>query len=147
VTRPQPPAAPERAKKFLILPFRNVTQQPTESWLVEGSTTMLVEAISRWQGVSVVPDEKLYPALKRHAITPGAVVDADKLRSVAGETGGWTAVTGDVLATGGRVRISARATDVISGRELVRASSEVAAGGDVRLAFDTLSLRLLRAAG
>ena len=95
----------------------------------------------------MVPDERLYPALKRAGITPGTVADPDKVRRVADETGGWTAVSGEVLATGGRVRITARAWDVPTSKELVRASIETPAGGDVRAALDTLSLNLLRAAG
>jgi TolB-like protein/tetratricopeptide (TPR) repeat protein len=142
-----PPSAAERARRFLILPFRNVTRQQDQEWLVEGSTTMLSDALSRWQGITVVPDEKLYPALKRAGINPGAVADAPSVRRVAEETGGWTAVTGEVLATGGRVRITARAWDVPTNRQLVRAASEIPSGGDVREAFDSVSLRLLQSVG
>jgi TolB-like protein len=141
------PAAADRARRFLILPFRNVTRQAEQDWLVEGSTTMLSDALSRWQGITVVPDEKLYPALKRANIAVGAVVDPPTVRRVAEETGGWTAVTGEVLATGGRLRITARAWDVPTNRQLVRASSEIATGGDVREAFDSVSLRLLQSVG
>ena len=142
-----PPAATDRARRYLILPFRNVTRQPDQDWLVEGSTTMLSDALSRWRGITVVPDEKLYPALKRAGISPGAIADAPSVRRVAEETGGWTAVTGEILATGGRVRVTARAWDVPTNRELVRAASEIATGGDVRQAFDSVSLRLLRSVG
>jgi hypothetical protein len=131
----------------LILPFRNVTRHAEQDWLVEGSTTMLSDALGRWQGITVVPDEKLYPALKRAGISPGVVADAPSVRRVAEETGGWTAVTGEVLATGGRVRVTARAWDIPTNRELVRAASEVPTGGDVREAFDTVSLRLLKSVG
>jgi TolB-like protein/tetratricopeptide (TPR) repeat protein len=141
------PSAAERARRFLILPFRNVTRQTEQEWLVEGSTTMLSDALGRWQGITVVTDEKLYPALKRAGISPGAVADAPSIRRVAEETGGWTAVTGEVLATGGRVRITARAWDVPTNRQLVRAASEVPSGGDVREAFDLVSLRLLQSVG
>ncbi|MEK6609725.1 MAG: hypothetical protein AABZ35_02265, partial [Gemmatimonadota bacterium] len=65
----------------------------------------------------------------------------------AEETGGWTAVTGDVIATGGRVRVSARAYDVVTSRELVRAAEDVPAGGDVRPAFERIGTALLRTAG
>ena len=143
---PVPPAA-DRGRRFLILPFRNVTRQADQDWLVEGSTALLVEDLNRWQGITVVPDEKLYPALKRAGITPGQIADESKVRRVAEETGGWTAVTGDVLATGGRVRITARAWDVPTNKELVRASTEIAATGDVRAAFDTLSRKLLQTTG
>jgi TolB-like protein/tetratricopeptide (TPR) repeat protein len=141
-----PPAA-DRARRFLILPFRNVTRQPDHEWLVEGSTTMLTDALGRWQGITVVPDERLYPALRRAGIAPGTVIEPPRVRRVAEETGGWTAVTGDVVATGGHVRVTARAWDVATIRELVRTSSEVPATGDVRLAFDSVSLRLLRSTG
>ena len=43
------PNAAERARRFLILPFRNVTRQAEQDWLVEGSTTMLSDALARWQ--------------------------------------------------------------------------------------------------
>lgn len=141
------PSAADRARRFLVLPFRNVTRQTEQDWLVEGSTTMLSDALGRWQGITVVSDERLYPALKRAGISPGVVIDPPRVRRVAEETGGWTAVTGEVLATGGRVRITARAWDVPTNRELVRAASEVPSGGDVRLAFDSVSLRLLRSVG
>ncbi|HEY8176277.1 MAG TPA: hypothetical protein VIF32_11315, partial [Gemmatimonadaceae bacterium] len=131
----------------MILPFRNVTRQAEHDWIVEGSTTMLSDALGRWRGITVVPDEKLYPALKRAGVNPGAVVDPPTVRRIAEETGGWTAVTGEVLATGGRVRVSARAWDVPTNRQLVRASSEVRTGGDIREAFDSVSLRLLQSVG
>jgi TolB-like protein len=141
------PTAAERSRRFLLLPFRNVTRQAEQDWLVEGSTTMLADALGRWQGITVVPDERLYPALRRAGITPGAVMELPRIRRVAEETGGWTAVTGDIIATGGRVRITARAFDVPTNRELVRADGDVAPGGDVRATYDSVSLRLLRLAG
>ena len=142
-----PPTASDRSRRFLILPFRNVSRQPDQDWLVEGSTTMLVDALGRWKGITVVSDERLYPALKRAGIVPGSVADVTLVRRVAEETGGWTAVTGEVLSSGGRVRITARAWDVPTSRELVRASSEVPIGGDVRQAYDMVSLKLLKSAG
>lgn len=145
---PRPVPAPAlRARQFLVLPFRNVSRQPDQEWLVEGSTTMLVEALSRWRGISVVPDEKLYPALRRVGVAPGTVVEAPVARRLADETGGWTAVTGEVVATGGRVRIAARAWDVPTNRELVRTTADVPVSGDMRVAFDSVSLRLLKVVG
>lgn len=141
------PSLAERGRRFLVLPFRNVTRQADQDWLVEGSTTMLAEALSRWKGISVVPDEKLYPALKRAGITPGTVADEDRVRRVSEETGGWTAVTGEVLNTGGKLRVTARAWDVPTRKELVRTSTEILVTGDVRAAFDSISLKLLRSAG
>ena len=142
-----PPPAAERGRRFLILPFRNLSRSPELGWLVEGSTTMLADALSRWQEISVVPDERLYPALRRAGLASGAIMDPVRVRRVAEETAGWTAVTGEVIATGGRVRVSARAYDVVTGRELVRATDDVPAGGDVRPAFERIGTRLLHTAG
>ena len=145
--RVTPPSAAERGRRFLVLPFRNVTRGADQEWLVEGSTAILAEALGRWQGVSVVSDERLYPALRRAGIAPGGVADQARVRRVAEETGGWTAVTGDVYAIAGKVRVSARGYDVVTGQEIVRAASEVLATADVRVAYDSVGTRLLRAAG
>ncbi len=141
------PQAAERGRHFLVLPFRNLSRAPDQEWIVEGSTTMLGEALARWQEIQVVPDERLYPALHRAGLVPGTLIDDPHVRRLAGETGGWTAVTGEVITTGGRIRVSARAVDVPTGRELVRAAADIAAGGDVRLAFDGIAAQLLPAAG
>ena len=141
------PAATIRSRHFLVLPFRNVTRQAEHDWLVEGSTTMLSDALGRWQGITVVSDERLYPALKRAGIASGSVIEVPRVRRVSEETGGWTAITGEVISTGGRIRVTARAWDVPTNKELVSAAGEVPAGGDIRLAYDSVSLRLLRSAG
>lgn len=148
VARVAPPTSAERGRRFLILPFRNLTRAADQEWLVEGATTMLAEFLSRWHEIRVVPDEQLYPALRRAGLVVGSIMDLARIRRVADETDGWTAVTGEVLATGGRVRVSARAFDVVTNRELVRASAqEVPSGGDVRAAFERIAASLLPAAG
>ncbi len=145
--RAAPPPPAERGRRFLVLPFRNLTRASEHEWLVEGSTTILADALARWQEIHVVPDDELYPALRRAGLAPGTVMEAARVRRVAEQTGGWTAVTGDVLATGGRLRVSVRAYDVVTGRELVRAADEVPSGGDVRTAFERIGAALLRTAG
>lgn len=143
----RPPPAGERARSFLILPFRNLSRSPEQEWLIEGSPTLLADVLSRWREIRVVPDDRLYPALRRQNLTPGGVFEPGKVRRVAEETGGWTAVTGDVLATGGRIRISARAYDVVSGQVAVRASAEARAGEDIRPAYERIATQLLGVTG
>jgi TolB-like protein len=145
--RVTPPPPAERGRRFLVLPFRNLSRTPDLEWLVEGSPTLLSDALGRWQEITVVPDDRLYPALRRHGIVAGTVVEPGRVRRLAEETGGWTAVTGEVLATAGRVRVSARASDVVTGRLLVRATAEVGAAEDVRTAYDRVGAELLRASG
>ncbi len=142
-----PPPAAERGRSFLVLPFRNVTRAADTEWLIEGSPALLSDALAQWDEVSVVPAERLYPALRRQGLEPGAVMDADRVRRVAEQTGGWTAVTGDILATGNRVRVSARAYDVTTGEVVVRATEEMDAEGDIREVYERLAGRLLETAG
>jgi len=141
------PDADDRARRFLVLPFRNITRGAEQEWLVEGSPILLADAIGRWQDLSVVSDERLYPALRRQGLQPGTVMEVAKVRRVAEETNGWTAVTGEVMNIGGRVRVSARAYDVVTNRELVRTTAETQPGEDVRRAYSRISSRLLGAAG
>jgi len=144
--RPPPPEL-ERRRSFLVLPFRNLSRSSARDWLVEASTTMLADALGQWTEVSVVPDERLYPALRRQGLRAGGVADLARVRRVAAETGGWTAVTGEIMAQGGRLRVTARAYDVVSQRLLARASGEVSFAADVRPAYDSIATALLRAAG
>lgn len=144
--RPPPPER-ERRRRFLVLPFRNLSRTSAHDWLVEASPTMLADALGQWTEVSVVPDDRLYPALRRQGLRPGEVADLARVRRVAAETGGWTAVTGEIVAQAGRLRVSTRAYDVVSQRLVARASGEVQLTADIRPAYDSIATVLLRTAG
>src|SRR3989454_1533126 len=146
VTSP-PPAERDRARMFLVLPFRNLSRNADYQWLVEASPTMLADALGQWTELTVVPDERLYPALRRHELHPGDVMDLASLRRVAAETGGWTAVTGEIIVTGARLHVSARAYDLVTRRQVARTTFEGRATDDVRRAYDQIATVLLRAAG
>lgn len=142
-----PPSVAARRRTFLVLPFRNLTRSPEHDWLVEGSPVLISDALSRADSLTVIPDERLYPALERAGLAPGEVMDLARVRRVAEETGGWTAVTGEILALGNRLRVSARAFDVVSNAEMMRAVEEAAATEDVRTIYERLGTRLVRATG
>lgn len=108
---------------------------------------MIADALGHWAEVTVVTDERLYPALRRHGLRPGGVMDLARVRRVAAETGGWTAVTGEVVAVTNRVRVSARAYDVVTERLMARTTVEVGADDDIRGAYERIATTLLRAAG
>ena len=142
-----PPGVGARRRAFLVLPFRNLTRSPEHDWLVEGSPVLISDALSRSDSVRVIPDERLYPALERAGLTAGSVMDLARVRRVAEETGGWTAVTGEILALGNRLRVSARAFDVVTNTEVMRAVEEAQSGDDVRAIYERLGTRLVRATG
>src|SRR5256886_3525477 len=95
-----PPAERDRARTFLVLPFRNLSRSADYQWLVEASPTMLADALGQWTEVTVVPDERLYPALRRHELHPGDVMDLASLRRVAAETGGGAGGEGGIHGAG-----------------------------------------------
>src|SRR5437660_4005960 len=144
---PRPPTERDRARTFLILPFRNLSRIADYQWLVEAAPTMLADALGQWTELTIVPDERLYPALRRHELKPGDVMDLAALRRVAAETGGWTAVTGEIIVTGERLQVSARAYDLVTRRQVARTTFEGRATDDVRRAYDQIPPALLRAAG
>jgi TolB-like protein/tetratricopeptide (TPR) repeat protein len=145
---PAPSSAAERGRRFLVLPFRNVSRGAEQEWLVEGATAMLGESLGRWREIRVVADDRLYPALRRHGLTAGAVIAPERVRRLAEETDGWTVVTGSVVASGGRLRVTARAYDVVTNREVVaNRTVEGPVNADVRPMFEAIATRLLHAAG
>jgi TolB-like protein len=148
-TRPAvgPPPDSLRARQLMVLPFRNLARSPAQEWLVEASTAMLAEALRVVPLLTIAPDERVYPALRRQGLAPGEIMDATRVRRVAEETGGWTAIYGEVLALPTRLLLSARATDVVTGRQVGYATVELGLSGDVRLGFDSLATRLLGSLG
>jgi hypothetical protein len=108
---------------------------------------MLGAALGQFPELAVIPDERLTAALRRRSLPLDVVPDADQLRRIADETGGWTAVSGTVIASGGRLHVNVQAMDVATSKVLTRADREIAVDGDVRPAFDTLAAHLLTITG
>ena len=131
----------------MFLPFRNVTRRAEHEWLVTGAPIMLGQALGQFDELQVVSDERLSAARRRLRISDATVPDETQTRRLAEETGGWTAVTGTVVATGPNVRVSLVATDVPTSRVIARAEQAVDSSADFRAAFDALSVRLLEPAG
>src|SRR5437763_6139004 len=53
-TTSPPPAERDRARTFLILPFRNLSRIAAYQWLVEASPTMLPDELRLWTELCVV---------------------------------------------------------------------------------------------
>jgi hypothetical protein len=114
---------------------------------VSGAPLLLADALVQFRELTIVSDESRVAALRRLGFPESALLDAAQIRRLSEATGGWTAVTGNIMATGGRVRISAQALDVATARVMARAERDLDAGADVRAAFDDLAVRLLEVAG
>lgn len=131
----------------MFLPFRNVTRRPEHEWLVTGAPLMLGQALGQFRDLNVVPDERLTAARRRLRIHADSVPDLSQQQRLASETGGWTAVTGNIYATGNGLRVELQAMDLPTSNVIVRASQQAAINADLRETFDALSVRLLEPAG
>lgn len=141
------PSPDARARRFLLLPFRNVTRVAAQDWLVTGAPLMLGESLGQFRDLTVVTEAQLTAARRRLAIRGDSMPDATQLRRLADETDGWTAVTGNVYLAGPRLRIEVQATDVPTAQVITRARTEISIDADVRQAFDSLTVLLLAPTG
>jgi hypothetical protein len=140
------PSPDARARRFMLLPFRNVTRVTAQDWLVTGAPLMLGESLGQFEDLTVVSEEKLNAARRRLSIRADSLPDATQLRRLAEETDGWTAITGNLYATGRTLRISLLATDVQTGA-VKRAEAVIAVDADARQAFDSLTVKLVTPTG
>jgi tetratricopeptide (TPR) repeat protein len=132
---------------MMLLPFRNVTRAAANDWLVSGAPLMLGEALGQFTDLAVVPDQRLTAAMRRLGLALDASPDETQLLRLAEATDGWTAISGNVIATGSKLRISANALDVPTATVISRAETDVDANADIRPAIDRLTVQLLGAVG
>jgi len=131
----------------MLVPFRNVTRLPANDWLITGAPLMLSEALGQFTDLSIVSDQRLTAAMRRFSIATDVTPDATQLRRLADETDGWTVITGNVVATGARLQITAQATDIVTSAVIAKGSTDVATDADPREAFDRLTAQLLQGVG
>jgi hypothetical protein len=108
---------------------------------------MLTDNLARYRELKIVPEARLTAARRRLRIPADSAPDAAQLRQLADETDGWTAVSGNMFATAGVLRISAQAVDIATGKELLRTEVDMVVDADPREAFARLSVKLLEATG
>lgn len=147
VNRAAPVPDPARRARLVgLLPFRNVTRQPAQDWLVDGAPLMLGTALAQFRDLTVSPLERQSAALTRQK-TSETSLDAAALRRLAQATGAWTFVSGQLFVTGNVLRIEVTVTDAATGRVQARNEATVATDADVRPAFDRLARQLMEGIG
>ncbi|MGA8275755.1 MAG: adenylate/guanylate cyclase domain-containing protein, partial [Thermoplasmata archaeon] len=101
------PAGPERPR-LVVLPFLNLSPDPTDAYFADGITEELTSAVSRISELSVI---------SRTSATKYRDVPRT-LKEIGSELGVGVALEGSVRKVGNAVRISAKLIDVGSDRHL-----------------------------
>src|SRR5205085_4226262 len=121
--------------------------KPDQEWLVSGGPLMLSQGFGQFSDIDVIPDERLSAARRKLRFAENSEPDAVQLRRLADETGGWTVISGNVIAAGATLRISAQSMDAVSSKVQARAEVTASLDADPREAFDRLTLKLLEPLG
>ena len=146
-TRNGPPEGVNPRHSILVLPFANTRADSSSEWLRDGSVNMLTLALAQWNDLQVVGPERVHDLMEGAHIRDGAPIGLDQARRLARKAGVWTVVLGDYDRSGDTLHLNARVVDVATGRQVDLASSEGAAGEEVRPLFDQLAAQLLDLSG
>jgi serine/threonine-protein kinase len=145
--RSGPPPGVDPRLSMLLLPFENLQQDRTLSWLSDGSVSMLGLNLARWTDLTVVEHDRLHDLLARQGLAPGDAIGLEMARRMAREAGVWTVVRGEFSWAGDTLRLVARVYDVATGARVHVARVDARPGEDVRPMFDELATRLLDLSG
>ena len=100
-----------------VLNFANITADPSVDWIGQGIAETLTADLTRLQTLTVVPREQIFE-LQRTLLSAGRSVDERQAIDLGRRLGASVAVSGAYQAVGGRIRITAQAIEVESGRVL-----------------------------
>jgi adenylate cyclase len=101
------PPLPDKPS-IAVMPFKNLSQDPAEDYLSEGFTEDIINALGRYQSLAVMTYNAVLP-YRNQSLQPSEVGRNLGVRYL---------LEGSVRRAGKRVRVSARLTDVDSGRIL-----------------------------
>ncbi|MBM4186098.1 MAG: hypothetical protein FJ206_02195 [Gemmatimonadetes bacterium] len=141
-----PPPGTDPGLSLLVLPFDNLRNDPQYEWLREGSVNMLSLALSQWQDLTVVDQERVHDLVGERS-DPEQPIGLAEARRMARRSRAWTVVLGEFNQVGDSLRVTARRYDVATGRRLDLIEVRGTASGDVRPVFDDLATRLLELTG
>ena len=132
-------------QSLLIGFFDNTSNDPSLEWLRLGGVDLLSQSLRRWKDLQVVEVERLLDLARRAGLAGDGRLSQEGALAMAREAGVWTATVGSIVPAGGQIRISLNGYDVASGKQLSRASAQVA-GADLAQAFDSLAMQVLELA-
>ena len=94
------PAAPTR-RTVAVLPFANITREPTDDWIGSGIAETVTADLKTVQGLTVLGRERVFDALRDLGSSDSGNLDESGSRSMSGDSSaprGWSAVDISVSA-------------------------------------------------
>jgi tetratricopeptide (TPR) repeat protein len=122
-----PVARPLDERNWLVLPFDNITHDPSLDVVRDASVTLLYSAMSQWTDIRVVDDTRVTDLMR--GVPAGTKLGQEAGFDLARRVGAGKLVMGTLLKEGARTRVQAAVFDVRTGRRL-RSPSAVMVGTD-----------------
>jgi tetratricopeptide (TPR) repeat protein len=132
---------------LVVFPFENRTGDPDNDWLEEASMNLVGLGLAHWEELRVFDDERTASLMRRNDIANAADLDFDAAQAMARDANVGTLVMGDIRREGDSLAFEAKIHDVTSGDRLETQIVRVAASADPRVAFDSLTARILHVSG
>jgi serine/threonine protein kinase/Flp pilus assembly protein TadD len=112
----RPPEQDHRDASVAVLNFANITGNAADDWIGQGIAESLTADLTRIGSVTIVARERIFE-LQRSLSELGRAVDDRQAIEMGRRLGASVTVSGGYQRLGERIRITAQAVDVASGRQ------------------------------
>jgi tetratricopeptide (TPR) repeat protein len=115
--RPPSGNRPAQQPAVAVLTFSNITGNPADDWVGQGIAESLTADLTRARTLAVVPREQIFE-LQRSLHEMGRRIDDRQAIDLGRRLGAAIAVSGAYQRLGDRIRITAQAVEVATGRQV-----------------------------
>ena len=130
-------------KSIAVMPFRNMSGDPSLSWLDNGLPELLTTDLSQVKGMDVLSREQVFRAMKRRAQKDATELPPDVALDVARDAGADTCVTGSLMRVGvSKLRVDLHVQDTRTGKILFSDKVESEDINGIFTMVDAMTVRL-----
>jgi serine/threonine protein kinase/tetratricopeptide (TPR) repeat protein len=112
---PTPTVSESSATTVAVLPFANITREPTDDWIGSGIAETVTADLKTIRGLTVLGRERVFDALRDLGSSDSGSLDERVSISVGQQLGATWLISGGYQRLGDVIRITARGVDVASG--------------------------------
>ena len=115
---PAPAVSESSATTVAVLPFANITREPTDDWIGSGIAETVTADLKTIRGLTVLGRERVFDALRDLGSSDSGSLDEGVSIGVGQQLGASWLISGGYQRLGDLIRITARGVDVASGTVL-----------------------------